>query len=360
MEIDFFCGIDIKPSSSNSEDLISEIKTKLPHILSSVFSLPIKQKIQNRQNSLNFACPYCLDSAKDRTAKRGNIYFNNFAYKCYNCDIFTNVKDMFYHFGYPIGLEYYDLIQTKYEENLTKRANLDVLHDLYFIQENSIDRDKFSLHFGLLNPMYEPKAKSYLLSRNQDSALDTFLYDPRQDDMYSLNLDRNGNILGAIIRHNDKKKQRELGRRFSTLNYSDICNKMGIEKDPMIIDYLNPISMIYNILRVDYNRLIYAFEGAYDSNHIANSVAVLSATAKLSLYNVYYIYDNSLVDPTGFKKTEMLLNSGQYVFLWRKFCRENPMYQYCKDFDDCWKIRPIDHSLMIKYFSNDSMDVLEI
>jgi predicted RNA-binding Zn-ribbon protein involved in translation (DUF1610 family) len=34
---------------------------------------------------LNFACPYCGDSEKVRTKKRGNVWLNTLIYRCYNC-----------------------------------------------------------------------------------------------------------------------------------------------------------------------------------------------------------------------------------------------------------------------------------
>ena len=35
-------------------------------------------------DKLNFACPYCGDSEKDPTKKRGNLYLTTQSYKCFN------------------------------------------------------------------------------------------------------------------------------------------------------------------------------------------------------------------------------------------------------------------------------------
>ena len=51
---------------------------------------PAKQIIYKAGNRLNFSCPYCGDSSKNKFAKRGNIYFNRLIYICFNCDKKTN------------------------------------------------------------------------------------------------------------------------------------------------------------------------------------------------------------------------------------------------------------------------------
>ena len=43
------------------------------------------------------ACPYCGDSHKDDTAKRGNIFWDTLQYHCYNCNHHTNLYTFLKH-----------------------------------------------------------------------------------------------------------------------------------------------------------------------------------------------------------------------------------------------------------------------
>ena len=45
-----------------------------------------KQEVHDKHERLNFACPYCGDSATDNWKKRGNLYEEGFNFHCFNCN----------------------------------------------------------------------------------------------------------------------------------------------------------------------------------------------------------------------------------------------------------------------------------
>jgi hypothetical protein len=74
--------------------------------------LPMKQEVNESDDKLNFACPFCGDSEKDPRKKRGNFYLANNSYKCYNdgCGIKTDLSGMIKKFALKYGLTLPDTI----------------------------------------------------------------------------------------------------------------------------------------------------------------------------------------------------------------------------------------------------------
>ena len=68
-------------------------------ILNNSHSDPQKRQIRNHNDRLNFACPICGDSERHHGKKRGNLYFKNMYYVCYNEEAcsrsFTNLLKTF-------------------------------------------------------------------------------------------------------------------------------------------------------------------------------------------------------------------------------------------------------------------------
>ena len=62
----------------------SYIKSKIQEILNHAHPEQQKKYIKDYPERLNFACPVCGDSQKQLTKKRGNLYFKNMMYICFN------------------------------------------------------------------------------------------------------------------------------------------------------------------------------------------------------------------------------------------------------------------------------------
>ena len=50
-------------------------------------SSKLEQYKQKNTDLYNFRCPYCGDSQDNPRKKRGNVYWNDLYYHCYNCSV---------------------------------------------------------------------------------------------------------------------------------------------------------------------------------------------------------------------------------------------------------------------------------
>jgi len=60
------------------------IKSKIQEILNAAHPEQQKKQIRDYPERLNFACPICGDSQKTLSKKRGNLYFKNMQFICFN------------------------------------------------------------------------------------------------------------------------------------------------------------------------------------------------------------------------------------------------------------------------------------
>jgi hypothetical protein len=172
---------------------------------------------------------------------------------------------------------------------------------------------------------------------------------------FNLSYDRD-RLIGVQYRTQNPKPGE---RRFNTFQYSDIWKKIlkkEIRED--IKEKMDRISLIYNILRIDYFRDIFVFESTIDSHHInengvRNSVATWSASTSISFKNGLYLLDN---DTAGLKTALKYLHNGHKVFLWSKFLEDYPEYNGCKDLNDVFIIKGVDTQILKKYFSDHQLD----
>lgn len=350
-KIDFFSDLNL--DTADSEISITD---KLQIILDNRFGSGEKTKIRETGSKLNFSCPYCGDSATDVNKKRGNIYTNNWWYKCYNCSTSKPVSQLFLDFNESVPNF---VLSGEGFSNTRARVT-----DIYGLEKFALDRTEVMKAYGLIECELNKTAYKYLDNRVQltPTLKNVFAYQPRINNLYIFNLTSDGNkIIGLQIRYLDESFIKKTGLRFNSRVFSEICKKMEISDfDEEELKFVDRYSLIYNILRIDTNLPTYVFEGAIDANHVPNSVASLSSDVKIQLPNPYYIYDNSLVDKTGFKKAMELLNHRQNVFLWRKFLRDYPDFESYKDLNDIYRYgnRNFDHKILYNYFSNEPFDIM--
>ena len=66
------------------EEFISLLPTRQRRTLNRGISNEKRRLLESKER-LNFACPYCGDSTDSPRKKRGNLYWNNLHFHCYNC-----------------------------------------------------------------------------------------------------------------------------------------------------------------------------------------------------------------------------------------------------------------------------------
>lgn len=357
------------PIGDISSELRTRITDKIIRVLKLNHSDAEKQTVLDGRKRLNFACPYCGDSTVDKRKKRGNLYWDDLFYHCYNCSVHISL----------------DLFLSEFNESLENNDKIDVLNyiqankkivtygenlDFYLfetINELALTFEEISLAFNVY-PINELSYRvyPYLKSRLLHNKLERFGYNPRTKELYIFNMNRDNNVVGFQVRCLDQTG----GPKYKTWNLERIYDRL---KRPLSANYseidinnLNKISMIFGILTVDLSREFNIFEGPIDAMFMNNSIGLTGVKKQILDFNeiptARYFFDN---DIEGKNKMIEKIKMGQSVFLWAKFISDyNLPGKSIKDFNDLikyeYKNRKGCLSNLDKYFSNNHLDMIFI
>jgi len=250
----------------------SQIIDKVTGILYISHPVGEKRRTEDSKDRLNFACPYCGDSADDERKKRGNIYWNDLYYHCYNCNVHETVDYFLEHFDKNFeGEERVNVIN--YIKDHRFKIQLQETLDFYLFDEI----DKYGLTYEQIGiafnayPINEQthRVYPYLKSRLLHQKANKFAYDPRKKDLYIYNFSPSGKIIGFQVRSLDG-----IGPKYRTYNIERIYERLKLKIDlpEDHLNSLNKISMIFGILEVDMSRTFTVFEGPIDAYFFKNSV----------------------------------------------------------------------------------------
>lgn len=354
----------VSSQSVSKEDMVMEIESKLQDILIERFpGNPQKQKIKKYPDRLNFAGPCCGDSAYNNTKKRGNIILSGpfqMTYKCHNCGTSMPVQAFFKRFRHPLSLNGIDYV-TQHRPDASagpvRDSSMNYLYDISSIEKLAVSRDNFKAAFSLEECNIPNIAYYYLINRKQYN-FDKFLYQPRYQLLFLLNLTPAGNIIGIQVAHLNKDYK---GPKYKTYKLSRIYKEL-LKVDMEIPDDVDFLSMIFNILLINYNKPVTVVEGPMDSFLIKNSIATCGAGKHINPdFPIRYMFDD---DVTGRKHAIEKLNDGFPVFMWDKFKSDvhlpykqkwdmNDVVKYCSD-------NKIQIPKLDLYFSNNELDSLDI
>lgn len=306
----------------------------LQKILNKEFSNTQKRRINDFNDRLNFACPFCGDSHKNNHSKRGNLYFNKLFFICFNCDKKTTFDRMCKDFNEQVDpdkklemIEHLNSVvtYTDYENNMSdaKFENLIDLSELERVFSNDLTPISDFKPIQVNGGVYK-----YLLNRGIGPELHKNIYEGK----YWKNEDESEWIIIMLNRRDDKvlgiqvRNLKEGKRRmFKIYNYENLLEWVNIGKDEPDIDMnelviYNKLSYYFNILNVDLGSVITVFEGYIDSLFYPNSIGLVGVNTDFKLIessglDLRYFFDN---DEAGYKKTEEKLKEGYPVFLWKK------------------------------------------
>ncbi len=348
-----------------SSDLRARIIEKVNRVLFRNHSHPDKKKVMESQGRLNFACPYCGDSHDNPRKKRGNVYWNDLYYHCYNCNEHKTLDQFLKDYNENFEGEERVTVLNFIKEN-RKNFNLGESLDFYLfekIEKLALTFDELSAGFNIY-PINELtyRAYPYLKSRLLHHKLEHFGYDPKKMELYVFNLDSNGKIVGFQTRELESKG----GPKYKTWNLERIYSRLNIKHGLSDEDLtaINKISMLFGILRVDMGREFNIFEGPIDSMFMNNSIGLTGVKKKVTDFDeiptARYLLDN---DHEG--KTKMIekIKIGQNVFMWDKFLREHGLLnKRIKDLNDLikyeYKHRTGCLDSIHNYFTNDPKDMI--
>jgi len=325
-----------------------------------------RQKIYLAGNRINFSCPYCGDSSTSRK-KRGNFYLTTLCYKCYNggCGIFKDGYDFFSDFEVLSDVASEDrqeilrIIKEGKQKRKTHYGDVDIslLFEIDF-KKCVIPRDDFVQRLKLQD--VENSAISGYLKRRNQVPDQKFAWDPTEERLFLFNLTKDQEILGLQVRTMSKSSR---ASKYYTYKLSGIWEKMLRETNPDFLDEcckIDPVSHVFNIGQISFDRTITIFEGPMDSWFWENSVALCSIENKFPFEfdDIRFWYD---WDKAGRTKSLEMLTRGDCVFNWKKFLEDHNL-----PLDKKWDLNDLVNHLRIKkmkvkrfedYFTRDTLDL---
>jgi hypothetical protein len=308
------------------------IKNKIQKILNNTHNNPNKREIKEFHDRLNFACPICGDSNKVSTKKRGNLYFKNLMFKCFNNGCHMSFIKLCKEFNVDIDIEDRLNLYNYIDNNTYYTPENDdfVLSSLNRLIEIDKLVDFYNTHpeFKILN--IKPIQKNsvvhqYLLLNRNITQYDNlyqaeFKHSDKWIEPVVLILNKHKSlILGMQIRNLKEDKNK---RFYKIYDFGMIYNDMfpNEQLDEFELLNYNKLSHFFNILNVDFSKPVTIFEGYFDSYFFPNSIGVIGTNTDLTFLlkddslDIRFFYDN---DKAGYNEAIKQLNNGYKVFLWR-------------------------------------------
>lgn len=344
---------------------IFEIKDNLQTILDREHSNYEKRKIKEGREYLRFACPKCGDSEKVMSKKRGNFFFTSGFYHCYNCDWHTSILNFFEYYNTEISdvnlrINLRKTVSDYIEAGITKNIDTISQEKIDSLKKYAIPKKKLMDKLGILEvfPTHE-YVKKKLLHRK----VDCLGY--KRGNIYFFNM-VDDMVLGFQIRTFNPKWESQM--KYIKYPISKIYSKFFPDEIPSGVEFnnLDKISLLYNLLTVDFSRPVTVFEGASDSWLYKNSIGKSSVGVDDEFLDenpmVRYFFDN---DPAGFKKMAEKIKKGKEVFMWKKFINDNNLWDYdIKDWADVLslsrKIKKPLYSIAENYFTSEELDLIYV
>lgn len=353
------------------------IKGYIHEILKQQHINPIKHRIKDMHSRINFACPFCGDSENDPLKKRGNLFWDSLYYHCYNdgCNKHISLIGLLKNYGFnftqhPESKFIFDFVdKVEYTHSKVVSFDFDIFPEL---KKYGITYDEFYATY-YARPIEEGDGLNYLKSRLLHKQIKDFAYNNYNKKLYILNTDiKNEKIIGFQIRNIDNQSNKYLTFNIERINHDVGRNLKNIVKSPDELSRLNKLSIIFNILKVNFYKKITIFEGPIDAKFMKNSIGLASVgrdkTPFLELPYIRFMFDN---DIAGKKASIELLRKGYEVFMWKKFIKEFELDRYLIDKDDknkdlndiiklCYKYKLDAYKYLDKFFTNSPYNIIMI
>lgn len=360
-------------SSEEKEDFLAVVKPLLSSLLEKAHNEPRKRELKIYHERINFACPYCGDSDKDDSKKRGNLYFNTLRYICFNESCSNSLNGLLRDFHINPSIKSKRFISGIVEENRKKNEKKSSSSTQYtldsFLTRNAfieyIKKSKGENRFGLSSVseiVPGGRADTYLTSRKihyREQLMEGTLNERRFYDPVVIIL--NG-YEDKFISFQIRNLKSGAARYFKMFKYSSVLEELKYKPTDKIRAYDN-ISFYFDIFNVNLTSPVYVLEGYFDACFINNSIAIGGVTQDVSLLekqdiDLHFLFD---CDSTGRSKMKKLIRQKKKVFLWNEFMQSKRLPMPDKtDINDLVLKYDIDLSDISDYFSNSPFDVLKI
>lgn len=361
-------------------------------IVNKTHSSNTKKNLKIYPERINCACPICGDSTKDQYKKRGNLYFKNLMYICFNdsscnCSLPTFLKKVGVNIDLDKKMEIYDYIDNNVVYRNTSNYNVIESLDKLPLLDDVINFFNGNIEHKITNIERIVKGSdvyNYLVKERKFKWIPDNLYqgiynytDKWKDPIVVSFNKTDDKIIGMQIR-NLKSGDDGFNKRFYKIyDFSQIYNIMNPEEpldEGESISY-NKLSHFYNIFNISFDKEITIFEGFFDSIFFPNSIGAIGKNTDFSFLlndtdiDVQFFFDN---DKAGFSKSLEYIKKGYKVFLWNKLFSDilkhkrdkREAIKYLKNIKDLnqlaimCKKSPYEFFNLQKYFSKDIFDTI--
>lgn len=352
------------------EEFKSYLVSKVQELLNREFpDVMQKRKLRVCRDRIQCACPVCRDSMKDFSKKRGNfILSGKFAggYKCFNCGFYMPIDKFFNRYHIPLSLDSIDYLATHHSDLDSYRVSngstnsINCLFEQEEADKYAIDKEWFARAFNLLKCEINEfhKGANYIKKRHLTN-FQNYLYDPNRDLLFILNLTSSEKIIGLQIRRMKSEKGKP---KYQTYSLRSLYKYFLKDEKTEIPDFLDNLSMMFNIFQVNINSPILVTEGPLDAFLLPNCIATTGANKNIQVdLPFWFVYDS---DKTGNDLAMKKISLGYKVFLWDKLKKDYSLPKRPK-----WDINDVvDYCLSNQYkipnwylyFSNSEWDLIDI
>lgn len=268
---------------------------------------------QKGPNLFDFRCPFCLDSKKSKTKKRGYIYSkgNNLFFRCHNCGRRHTMSNFLEFLDATLHKEY---ILERWRNGENGHSNYKKPDETTIIPKIKNWREYFLGYQSIEVLEDNHYAKQYILSRQiPKSFLGEIFYVPDfkqfidkiiPDNHHEL---PNGDprIVIPIINRNNQLIAVQ-GRALNNPHIRYITIK--VQDEPKI----------YGMNRADINKKIYVLEGPIDAMFIPNAIAALGSDFPLDSLpkNTVFVYDNEPRNAQIVRRMENIISLNYPIVIW--------------------------------------------
>ena len=268
------------------------------------------EKFQRVKTGLyNFRCPYCGDSKKNKSKKRGYFYQRkqDFNFKCHNC----GASKSFTYFLKDLDKSLYDqYILERYKEGLTGKGSVAPEPDF-----TKISKPVFKKKINLPLASENARASDYLKKRKLNPT--KFYYADRFKhfcNTFKPTFESTKNDHTRIIIPMYDKNKGLIGFQGRALDGYITPKYLTIMLD-------EDAPKLYGLDTLDETKPIYIVEGPFDSTFVENSVAMCGADVdirSLGWSDYIWVFDNEPRNTEILNRITKCIRGGDKVVIWPK------------------------------------------
>lgn len=262
----------------------------------------------------NFRCPYCGDSERRSSKKRGYLFTTKtgLVYKCHNC----GTSKAFHNFLKDQDTqlwEEYNLEKFKRNTGTKKRRVIDTS-----VFKKPVFKNKKRIKLPLVSDLNNlHPARTYLTKRGlPEETLSKFYYAEKFKEWTNSlkqTYDRIDSEESRIVIPLEDEDGNLFGYQGRSLNPNDKLRYVTV----MLED---DVPKVYGLSDLDKTETVYVTEGPFDSHFLRNAIAMCGSDVDLSSFNYQFVYafDNEPRSKQIVDKIAATILKGNPVVIWPK------------------------------------------